>query len=159
MKAKKGVLDFLNTILTAELTSINQYSIHAAMCHHWGYERLWQKLREWSIEEMRDVEGLIGDILYLEGLPNMQRMGTVQVGENVEEYLHLDLKMEQDSVQTLTKAISHCAQMGDYNTCQILEEMVKHTESQVAWLETQLATIQQVGIQNYLTQQIEKEES
>jgi len=154
MKAKPGVVDFLNRILTNELTAINQYFIHAEMCHGWGYERLYGKLRELSIEEMRDAQTLIQHVLYLEGVPNLQRLGTVRVGETVAEHLQLDARQETDAVATLTEAIAHCAQAGDFTTRNILEEMVRDEEGHVDWLETQLETIAQVGLENYLTQQI-----
>jgi bacterioferritin len=154
VKAKPGVLEFLNTILTNELTAINQYFLHAEMCHSWGYERLHQKLRELSIEEMRDAQQLIQHILYLEGLPNLQRLGTVRVGEDVPEDLHLDAQQETDAISTLTEAITHCAQVGDYTTRNLLEEMVRGEEAQLDWLETQLETITQIGREHYLAQQV-----
>ncbi len=154
MKAKPGVIEFLNQIVTNELTAINQYFIHGAMADNWGYERLHEKLREFSIEEMRDVERLVNHILYLEGLPNLQRLGSVMVGEQVEENLRLALQLEQTAVETYAQAIAHCAQQGDFTTRNILEQMLRGEEEQVDWLETQLATISQVGLENYLTQQI-----
>ena len=154
MKAKEGVLDRLNAILTGELTAINQYFIHSEMCRNWGYERLCEKLRELSIGEMRDAERTIRHILYLEGLPNLQRLGTVRVGEHVQEDLQLDLQQEQAAVDLLTEAISHSGQVGDYTTRGILEDMVRDEAEHVDWIETQLQTIQQVGIENYLAQQI-----
>jgi bacterioferritin len=96
MKAKDGVIELLNKILTADLTAINQYFVHSKMCENWGYERLHAKIRERSIDEMKDADDLIGHILYLDGVPNMQRLSTVQVGETVPEQLKVDLKAEQD---------------------------------------------------------------
>ncbi len=154
MKAKPGVVEFLNQIVTNELTAINQYFIHGAMAENWGYERLHHKLREFSVEEMRDVEQLVKHILYLEGLPNLQRLGTVKVGEQVEANLQLALELEQAAVETYAQAIAHCAQQGDFTTRNILEEMLRGEEEQVDWLETRLETIRQVGIENYLAQQI-----
>ena len=154
MRAKEGVIERLNTILTNELTAINQYFIHAEMCRHWGYERLYDKLRELSIDEMKDGQQLIAHILYLEGLPNLQRLGTVHVGENVPEDLQVDVAQEQDAVGTYTEAIAHCAEVGDYTTRNMLEEMVRDEEEHIDWLETQLETIQQVGLERYLAQQI-----
>ncbi len=155
MRAKEGVLDRLNNVLTNELTAINQYFLHAEMCKNWGYERLYHKFREFSIEEMRDVEELIEHILYLEGVPNLQRLGTVQVGETALEHLQLDAEQERAAVATLTEAIAHCGQVGDYTTRGKLEDMVRGEEEQLDWLETQLDTIRQVGLENYLSQQIE----
>jgi bacterioferritin len=154
MRAKEGVIDRLNAVLTNELTAINQYFIHAEMCKNWGYDRLHHKLHELSIEEMRDAQELIQHILYLEGIPNLQRLGTVGVGEAVPEDLQLDVDQEHAAITTLTEAISHCAQVGDYTTRGKLEHMVEGEEEQLDWLETQLETIRQVGLENYLSQQI-----
>ncbi|MEA2641043.1 MAG: bacterioferritin [Chloroflexota bacterium] len=154
MKAKPGVVEFLNTILTNELTAINQYFIHAEMCGHWGFAKLAQKLRELSIEEMRDAQHLIEHILYLDGIPNLQRLGSVRVGENVPEDFRLDAQQETDAVGVYTEAIRHCAEVGDFTTRNLLEEMVRDEEQHIDWLETQLETINQVGIENYLAQQI-----
>jgi bacterioferritin len=154
VKAKEGVLERLNTILTNELTAINQYFIHSEMCRSWGYERLYGRLREFSIDEMKDAQQLIRHILYLQGVPNLQRLGAVRVGETVPEDLRLDSEQEQAAVGTYAEAINHCAQVGDYTTRGILEEMVRDEEEHIDWLETQLETIAQVGLENYLTQQI-----
>ena len=158
MKAKEGVIDLLNKILTADLTSINQYFVHAKMCENWGYERLHRKVRERSFDEMKDAEELIGHILYLEGVPNMQRLGTVHVGETVSEQLKADLKSEQEMVTLLTESTSHCTKVGDYTTRHMLEDMVKDSDRHIDWIETQLETIKQVGLENYLSHQIKKED-
>jgi bacterioferritin len=157
MKAKEGVVERLNTLLTNDLTAINQYFIQAEMCKNWGLERLYQKLREASFGEMKDAQRLIRHILYLEGVPNLQRMGTVRVGENVPEHLELALQIEHQAVETLAEAIAHCAQVGDYTTRAILEEMIQGEDEDIDWLETQLETIRQVGLENYLAQQIREE--
>ena len=158
MKAKDGVVDRLNNILTIELTAINQYFVQAEMCKNWGFERLYNKFREISTDEMKDTEHLIRHILYLEGLPNLQRMNQVLVGESVQEDLELDLQSEQNAVEVVTEAITHCAQVGDYTTRGMLEEMVRSEEEHVDWLETQLETINQIGIELYLNQQIKNED-
>ena len=158
MKAKEGVIDLLNKILTADLTAINQYFVHAKMCENWGYARLHHKVRSRSFDEMKDAEELIEHILYLEGVPNMQRLGTVQVGETVSEQLKLDLKAEQEMVKILTDGINHCAKVGDFTTRHKLEDMVKDSDAHVDWIETQLETITQIGAENYLAQQIKKDE-
>lgn len=158
MKAKEGVVDRLNNILTIELTAINQYFIQAEMCKNWGFERLYSKFREISTDEMKDTEHLIRHILYLEGLPNLQRMNQVMVGESVQEDLELNLQSEQNAVEVVTEAITHCAQVGDYTTRGMLEEMVRSEEEHVDWLETQLETINQIGIELYLNQQIKNED-
>ncbi|MBI4401312.1 MAG: bacterioferritin [Nitrospirae bacterium] len=159
MKAKEGVIDLLNKILTAELTAINQFFVHGKMCENWGYERLHHKIRARSFDEMKDAEELIDHILYLEGVPNMQRLGTVHVGETVPEQFKADLKAEQDMVKLLTEAIGHCAKVGDYTTRHKLEDMVKDEEEHINWIETQLDTIKQVGLENYLSEQIKKQSS
>ena len=158
MKAKDGVVDRLNNILTIELTAINQYFVQAEMCKNWGFERLYSKFREISTDEMKDTEHLIRHILYLEGLPNLQRMNQVMVGESVQEDLELNLQSEQNAVEVVTEAITHCAQVGDYTTRGMLEEMVRSEEEHVDWLETQLETINQIGIELYLNQQIKNED-
>lgn len=159
MKAKEGVMEILNNILTSELTSINQYFIHGEMCEHWGYEQLHHKNRANAMEEMRHSEGLIEHILYLEGVPNMQRLGTVNVGETVPEQFKLDLKQEQDSAGKLNEAIAHCAKVGDNNTRHLLEKMLTEAEEQIQWIETQLEAIRQIGLENYLSEQLKKEGS
>ena len=154
MKAKDGVVDRLNTILTNELTAINQYFVQAEMCRNWGFERLHSKIYALSIDEMKDAQHLIQHILYLEGMPNLQRLGQVMVGESVREDLDLDLAAEVDAVETLREAITHCASVGDYTTRNILEQMVRSEEEHIDWIETQIETINQVGMEIYLNQQI-----
>ena len=157
MKAKEGIIELLNKILTAELTVINQYFIHSKMCENWGYERLHHKVCERSMSEMKDAENLIEHILYLEGVPNMQRLGTVTVGETVPEQFKADLKAEMEMVKTLTDGINHCAKVGDFTTRHMLEDMVKDEDAHIDWIETQLDTMKQVGLENYLSEQIKKE--
>ncbi len=159
MKAKDGVVDLLNKVLTVDLTAINQYFVHAKMCENWGYDRLHHKVRERSIEEMKDAEVLIEHILYLEGVPNMQRMGTVNVGETVPEQLKLDLKAQQEMLKVLSDGVAHCTKVGDYTTRHMLEDMAKDVDEHIDWIETQLETIKQVGLENYLSEQIKKEGS
>jgi bacterioferritin len=159
VKAKDGIIDLLNQMLTIELTAVNQYFVQAEMCANWGYGRLHQVLRERSIDEMRDAEALIKRILFLEGMPNMQRLGPVRVGENVVEHLQLDLESEQHAIATLTNAIEHCARVGDFATRGIFEEMVREEETHADWLETQLETIRQIGLERYLSQQLTADES
>jgi bacterioferritin len=122
-----------------------------------GFERLYEKIRAHRIEEMKDAEEVIEHILYLEGVPNMQRLGPVRVGETVPEQFKVDLKLEQAVVTLLTTAIAHCVKVGDYTTRHKLEKMVKSEEEHIDWIETQLDTIKQVGLENYLSQQIKKE--
>jgi bacterioferritin len=157
MKAKEGVVDLLNRVLTNELTAINQYFVHAEMCHHWGFERLYEHVRKHSFDEMKDAHELIEHVLYLDGIPNLQRLGQVQIGETVLEQLNLDLRLEQEAVGVLTEGIIHCVKVGDYTTRGKLERMVHGEEGHIDWIETQLDAIKQVGIENYLSQQLTKE--
>jgi len=157
VKAKEGILEILNNILTGELTKVNQYFIHGEMCDNWGYERLYKKMRAESMREMVHAEKLIEHILHLEGVPNMQKLGDVLVGETVPEQLKLNLKKEQEAVAMLNETIARCVSVGDNNTRHKLEEMLEEAEEQIHWLETQLQTIDQVGLQNYLSEQIREE--
>ena len=125
MKAKDGVVERLNNILTIELTAINQYFVQAEMCKNWGFERIYERFRDNSMEEMQDAQHIIRHILYLEGVPNLQRLNQIMVGESVREDLELDLQAEQGAVVALTEAIAHCASVGDFTTRSILEEMVQ----------------------------------
>jgi len=124
------------------------------MCRDWGYERLADKFRSLSMEEMEDAQKLVRHILYLEGLPNMQRLNEVAVGENVTEMLQAGLETERAAVSGLAEAIAHTASVGDYTTRAMFEEMIQEEEGHVDWYETQFETIRQVGIERYLAQQI-----
>lgn len=159
MKAKEGIIDLLNKLLTANLTAINQYFVHAKMCDNWGYDRLYHKVKERSFDEMKDADDLIEHILYLEGVPNMQRLGTVRVGENVPEQFKIDLQSEKEMLAMLTEGIVHCSKVGDYTARHMLEEMAKDVDGHIDWIETQQETIKQVGLENYLSEQIKKGES
>ena len=154
MKAKEGVVDLLNELLTLDLTAINQYFLAAKTCAHWGYPRLHQQFRDLSFGEMKDAEEVVEHILYLEGLPNLQRLNQLRVGQSVEEQLRAGLAAEQDAVALLTRGIEHCARVGDFTTRGLLERMIADEEEHVDWFETQLETIRQLGLQNYLAQQI-----
>ena len=157
MKAKEGVVNILNKVLTVDLTATNQYFVHAKMCENWGYERLHHTVRERSIDEMKDAEKLIEHILYLEGVPNVQRLNTVHVGETVPEQLKLDLQAEQEMLSLLSEGVAHCANVGDFTTRHMLEDMVKDVDAHIDWIEVQLETIKQVGVENYLAEQITTE--
>src|SRR2546426_9426609 len=113
MKGHDQVVTLLNEVLTAELTAINQYFIHARMCENWGYERLWKKLREESVGEMRHADKLIARILYLEGVPNVQRLGKVNVGETVPQQLRLDLELERVAIRSLNARVQLARRLGD----------------------------------------------
>src|SRR5882724_4559391 len=135
MKGHDQVVTLLNDILTAELTAINQYFIHARMCENWGYKRLWKKLREESIGEMRHADRLIERILYLEGVPNVQRLGKVNVGQTVPEQLRLDLELERAAVTALNKGIERCRSLGDNGTRDLVGDSVSAEEGHIDWIE------------------------
>lgn len=148
------VLDLLNEVLTAELTAINQYFVDARMCSNWGYARLAEHFREDSIGEMRHAEELIDRILYLEGVPNMQRLGAVRVGETVREKLELALQLEKDAIARLNRGIALSVEKEDNGSRDLLERMLKDEEEDADWLETQLELVRQLGEGLYLAQQV-----
>jgi bacterioferritin len=154
MKAKDGVLDLLNASLTIELTAINQYFLAARQCWAWGFPVLQKRFQEIAMEEMKDTEALMDHILYLEGLPNMQRLNTVRVGQTVPELLEAGLALEMGAVEHLRQAIGHCAEVGDYTTRGMFEEMIRGEEEHVDLFETQLDAIRTVGLERYLAQQL-----
>jgi bacterioferritin len=157
MKAKEGVLDHLNGILRAELTAVHQYLLHAAMSGNWGYERLQHEFRELASEELEHSSQLIDHILYLDGSPDVEQIDEVSRGTSVETLFEADLRFELQDVEALRKAIAHCAKVMDFTTRHMLEDMVKDSEEHVDWFETQMRTIEQVGLENYLSEQIKKE--
>jgi bacterioferritin len=159
MKGDRKIVDILNDVLTAELTAINQYFVHGEMCENWGYERLQQVIRKHSIGEMKHAEEVIERILFLEGIPNMQRLGKINIGENVPEMLELDLGLELEAVASLNKQIVTANELGDNNTRHLLEAILAEEEEHVDWIEAQLSLIEQVGLHNYLAAQIREEES
>jgi bacterioferritin len=154
MKGNAKLIEALNDILTSELTSVNQYFVHAKMCANWGYKYLAEKNREESIGEMKHADELIERILFLDGVPNMQRLYKVKVGETVPEQLKLDLAVEVEAVARLNKAIALAVDVGDNATRDLLEDILESEEEHIDWLESQLNLIEQVGVQNYLAQQI-----
>ena len=154
MRGDGEIVELLNDCLTAELTAVNQYFLDAKMCQSWGYERLAQKFREDSLEEMRDAESLIDRILYLEGLPNLQRLGSVKVGETVPEKLTLALGVENDAIARLNRGIDLCVSKGDNGTGELLQGILQGEEEHADWLETQLHLVAAVGEPNYLAQQL-----
>ena len=153
------IIDTLNDVLCAELTAINQYFLHAEMCADWGYERLYKYVRKESIDEMKHAEKIIERILFLNGVPNVQKMGKVRIGETVLEQLESDLALEHAAIPRLNAGIALCAELGDNGTRHLLEEILESEEEHVDWLEAQLDQISQVGIQNYLSQQVKEEDS
>jgi bacterioferritin len=154
MQGRSEVVELLNEVLTAELTAVNQYFIHAKMCSNWGYERLASKIRDESIDEMKHAESLIERILYLEGVPNLQRLGSVRVGETVPEQLNLDLAVEREAIERFNRGIRLCADLDDNGSRELLEDMLVSEEEHTDWLETQIELIRQVGLENYLSEQI-----
>jgi bacterioferritin len=155
MKGKPEIIDALNEILTGELTAVNQYFVHARMCENWGYEKLWKHVREESIEEMKHADILIERVLYLEGIPNVQRLSKINIGQTVPEQLKLDLEVERQAIPRLNTAIELCRSLGDNGTRHLLEEILESEEKHVNWLEAQLSLLEQVGEPQYLAQQID----
>jgi len=156
MKSTEEILTLLNHLLTNELTAINQYFIHAKMCENWGYERLGQKIREESIDEMRHADQVISRILFLEGIPNLQALHKLRVGETVKEQLESDLQLEYSAIQFLNKGIEVARAAKDNATEDLMTRILVSEEQHTDWIETQLELIRQVGEQNYLSQQIKK---
>jgi bacterioferritin len=154
MQGDPQIIDVLNDILTAELTAINQYFVHAKMCQNWGYERLAKKKREESIEEMRDADAIIERVLYLDGVPNMQRLYPVKVGQDGVEQHQLDLELETAAIRRLNNAIGLCREKGDNGTRELLERILKGEESSADWLQGQLHIVNEIGKERYLAEQI-----
>ncbi len=154
MQGDPQVIEALNGVLTAELTAINQYFIHSRMCANWGYTKLAARSREESIEEMRHADEVIERILLLEGVPNMQRLNPVRVGESVPEQHRLDLELERDAVQRLREGIGLCLAKGDHGSRDLLERILKDEEKAVDWLEARVAMIEQIGVERYLAEHI-----
>lgn len=154
MRGDDDIIDLLNEVLTAELTAINQYFIDAKMCANWGYLRLAARMRADSIDEMHDAEALIDRILYLDGLPNLQRLGTVRVGETVPEKLALALELESAAIDRLNRGITSCVAAGDNGTRELFEKILLGEESHADWLETQLSLVAHLGEAHYLAQQL-----
>ena len=154
VKAGKAIIDLLNEVLTAELTAINQYFLHAKMMENWGYQRLYEKIYHESIDEMKHADRLIERILYLDGVPNVQRLGRVRIGENPEEMMRADVALEEEAIPRLNDGIALCRDQGDNGTRHLLEEILVSEEEHLDWLEAQLHQMNEVGLQNYLSTQI-----
>jgi bacterioferritin len=154
VKAGPNVVAALNDILTAELTGINQYFLHAKLLENWGLPRLAAKVRAESIDEMKHADELIERILYLEGLPNVQRLNRIRVGESVPEMYQSDLELERDAIPRLNAAIALCVAEADNGTRAMLEEILRSEEEHLDWLETQLRLIDQLGLPAYLAEQM-----
>jgi bacterioferritin len=154
MKGDPRIIELLNEVLTAELTAINQYFIHYKMMENWGYKRLAQVKRKESIEEMHHADEVISRILFLDGVPNMQRLSPVKVGETVVEVHQADLALEQAAVERLNRAVAVATQVGDNGSRQLFEKILKEEEDAIDWLETHLGMIEQLGVTPYLAEMI-----
>ncbi len=154
MQGDRTVIDLLNEVLTAELTAVNQYFADAKMCANWGYDRLAEKFRDESIGEMKDADALIERVLYLDGMPNLQRLGSVRIGETVPEKLALALELERAAIDRLNAGIATCIGAGDHGSRELLDHILEGEEEHADWIETQLELVRQVGEAHYLAQQI-----
>jgi len=158
MKGDPKVIDFLNQVLKAELTAINQYFLHAEMCENWGYERLAKLIRNESIEEMQHAEKLIERILYLDGSPNLSDYFKINIGQTVEQQYKNDVHLEYDAVKRLNDGIQLCIAQNDGGSRELAEKILSDEEHHIDWLEAQLHAIDEMGYQNYLAQQLKEEE-
>jgi bacterioferritin len=157
MKGDAKVIEFLNQVLKAELTAINQYFLHAEMCENWGYERLAKLIKKESIEEMTHAEKLMERILYLDGTPNMTDYFKINVGATVEAQLKNDLQLEYDAVKRLNAGIKLCVAAGDNGSRDLAQKILDDEEHHIDWLEGQLHAIGEMGIANYLAQQLKED--
>jgi bacterioferritin len=154
MQGDPQIIELLNEVLTAELTAVNQYFLDAKMFDNWGYERLGERFRSESIDEMKDADHLIERLLYLEGHPNLQRLGTIRTGETPVEKLSLALVLEQEAIARLNPGLALCVERGDNGTRDLLAEILQGEEDHADWLESQLSLVEQLGQAHYLAQQI-----
>ena len=154
MQADPELTELLNEVLTAELTAINQYFLDAKMFDNWGYERLAERFRSESIDEMKDADHLIERLLYLDGHPNLQRLGTIRTGESPVEKLSLALTLEKEAIARLNPGIALCVERGDNGSRDLLADILEGEEDHADWLESQLSLVEQLGQDHYLAQQI-----
>jgi bacterioferritin len=154
MRGNDRIIELLNEVLTAELTAVNQYFLHAKLCQHWGYDRLAHHIRDESIDEMKHADRVTDRILFLEGIPNYQRYFPLRIGETVIEQFQSDLQLEYTAIERLNAGIATAVELSDNGTRELLADILVSEEEHADWLETQLETIKQVGIENYLSQQM-----
>ncbi|MSP25935.1 MAG: bacterioferritin [Myxococcales bacterium] len=154
MKGHPEIIALLNDVLGGELVAINQYFMHAKMCANWGYAKLAQKVRTESIEEMRHAEALVDRILFLEGLPNLQKLDKLSVGENVKEQFESDLGLEERAILRLNAGMKLCREHGDHASEDLLRKILINEEEHVDWLEMQLDVVRKLGLELYLSQQL-----
>jgi bacterioferritin len=155
MKGNEQIIETLNALLADELTAINQYMVHSEMCADWRYERLHQAIEQRAIEEMKHAESHIGRILFLDGIPVVSKLNEITIGPDVETQLKNDLKAEESAVKAYNAGIRLAVEVGDNGTRELLESILKDEEAHIDWLEAQLDQIEQMGIQNYLVEQID----
>jgi bacterioferritin len=156
MKGSRKVVDVLNDVLSAELVGINQYFLHAKMCKNWGFDRIADVDYHESIDEMKHAEKLVERILFLQGVPNLQKLGRIRIGQTVPEQLSFDLELEIDAVARLNRGIALCVDEGDNTSRDLLEDILESEEKHLDWLETQLGLIKQLGEKAYLAEQLHK---
>jgi bacterioferritin len=157
MKGSSEVIMQLNEVLKGEVTAVNQYFLHASVCKNWGYVRLYKKIYEESLEEMRHAQQLIDRLLFLEGMPVLTQPLVVHVGQDLKDLLERDLQLESSTLPPLQQGVTLCLEQGDTGTRELLEHLIVESEDHIEWLEAQLHLITAVGLENYAAQQIQPE--
>jgi bacterioferritin len=155
MKGSSEVITQLNEVLKGEVTAVNQYFLHASMCKNWGYLRLYQKIYEESLEEMRHAQRLIDRLLFLEGMPALAQPLSVHVGQDLKDMLERDLQLESSTLPPLKRGVTLCLEQGDTGTRELLEHLIVEGEAHLEWLEAQLHLIAAIGLENYAAQQMQ----
>lgn len=154
MQGDKKVIEYLNKVLTMELTAINQYFLHSRMLKNWGIKELADYEYKESVDEMRHADTLTERVLFLDGLPNLQNLHKLRIGENVTEILSCDMTLEEEAIPLLREAITHCEKVNDYVSREVFERILESEEEHVDWLETQLGLIERTGIENYIAERM-----